>query len=62
MNDWKCVFAHTDEWGGNEDDVVFLAFNDKTNEFVKIYGNLDYLNEEVKIDRAGLDELEKEID
>ena len=43
IDEWKCVFAHTDEFGDNEDDVVLLAVNNKTKEFVKIYGNLDYL-------------------
>ena len=62
INNWKCVFAHTDEWGDNDDDVVLLVVNDKTKEFVKMYGELDYLNEKVKIDKVELDELEKEIE
>ena len=62
LNDWKCLFAHTDEWGDNEDDVVLLAINHKAKEFVKMYGNLDYLNDVVKIDRIEPDEVEKEIE
>ena len=62
LNDWKCLFAHTDEWGDNEDDVVLLAVNYKAKELVKMYGNLDYLNEVVKIDRIELEEVEKEIE
>ena len=60
-DNWKCIFAHTDEWGDNEDDVVLLTVNDTTNEFVKIYGTLDYINEDVKIPRIKLGDLEKEI-
>lgn len=62
INDWKCVFEHTDGWGDNEDDVVFLVCNYKTKEFVKMYGELDYLKEKVKIDKIELDELEKQIE
>ena len=62
INDWKCFFAHTDEWGDNEDDEVLLAINHNTKEFVKMYGNLDYLNEVVNIDRIELEEVEKEIE
>lgn len=61
INDWECVFAHTDELGDNEDDVVLLVVNDKTKEYVKMYGNLDYLNEEVKIDKIEFYEMKKEI-
>ena len=61
INDWECVFAHTDELGDNEDDVVLLVVNDKTKECVKMYGNLDYLNEEVKIDKIEFYEMKKEI-
>lgn len=62
IDEWKCVFAHTDEFGDNEDDVVLLAVNNKTKEFVKIYGNLDYLKEEVKIEKIEADELKKEVE
>lgn len=62
ISEWKRVFAHTDEWGDNEDDVVFLVHNDKTKEFVKIDGELDYLNKKVDIDRIEFDELEKQIE
>jgi len=60
--DWDCVFAHTDELGDNEDDVVVLVSNSKSKQFVKIHGQLDYLNEELKFPRLELDQLEKEID
>lgn len=62
IDEWKCVFAHTDEFGDNEDDVVLLAVNNKTKEFVKIYGNLDYLKEKVKIEKIEADELKKEVE
>ena len=62
LNDWKCLFAHTDEWGDNEDDVVLLITNHKTKEFVKTYGNLDYLNEDVRIQKIELAELERQIE
>ena len=62
IDEWKCVFAHTDEFGDNEDDVVLLAVNNKTKEFVKIYGNLDYLNEKAKIEKIEADELKKETE
>ena len=61
-NDWDKVFAHTDEFGDNEDDVVALISNAKTKEFVKIYGELDYRNLEVKFAQVEPNELEKEID
>lgn len=61
IDDWKRVFAHTDEWGDNEDDVLFLVYNEKTKEFVKMYAELDYLNEEVDIERIELDELIKQV-
>lgn len=61
-NDWDRIFAHTDEWGDNDDDVVVLAYNKKSKEFVKIYGELDYCRLEVKFLRVELDELEKKID
>lgn len=61
INEWDCVFAHTDEWGGNDDDVVLLVVNDKTKELVKIYASLDYLNEKVDFPRIEEDELEKKI-
>ena len=60
-NDWDRVFAHTDKFGDNEDDVVVLVSNSKTKEYVKIYGELDYLNQEVKFSQSEPDELEKEI-
>ena len=62
IDEWECVFAHTDEFGDNEDDVVLLAVNNKTKEFVKIYGNLDYLNEKAKIEKIEADELKKETE
>lgn len=61
INEWSRVFAHTDEWGDNEDDVVFLVQNEKTKEFVTMFGTLDYLNKKVDIDRIELDELEKRV-
>ena len=61
INDWKCVFAHTDEWGDNDEDVVLLVVNDKTKELVKIYASLDYLNERVDFPRIEEDEFEKKI-
>lgn len=61
INEWDCVFAHTDEWGGNDDDVVLLVVNDKTKELVKIYASLDYLNERVDFPRIEEDEFEKKI-
>ena len=61
INEWDCVFAHTDEWGGNDDDVVLLVVKDKTKELVKIYASLDYLNEKVDFPRIEEDELEKKI-
>lgn len=62
-NDWDRVFAHTDEY--NEDDVVVLAYNKKSKEFVKIYGELeasclDCLD--VKFQKIELDELEKQVE
>ena len=62
IDEWKCVFAHTDEFGDNEDDVFLLAVNNKTKEFVKMYGNLDYLKEKVKIEKIEADELKKETE
>ena len=59
--DWDRVFAHTDEWGDNDDDVLVLAYNEKLNEFVKLYAHLDYLQLDVKIPRVELDEIEKKI-
>ena len=61
INEWDCVFAHTDEWGGNDDDVVLLVVNDKTKELVKIYASSDYLNERVDFPRIEEDEFEKKI-
>ena len=61
-NDWDRVFAHTDEWGDNDDDVVVLAYHKTGKEFVKIYGELDYLSLDVKFPRVELDKLEKEIE
>ena len=61
INEWDCVFAHTDEWGGNDDDVVLLVVKEKTKELVKIYASLDYLNEKVDFPRIEEDELEKKI-
>jgi len=62
INEWDCVFAHTDERGGYDDAVVFLVVNDKTKELVKIYGNLDYLNAKVDFSRIEEDELEEKIE
>ena len=61
INEWDCVFAHTDEWGDNDEDVVLLVVNDKTKELVKIYASLDYLNERVDFPRIEEDEFEKKI-
>ena len=61
INDWERIFAHTDEFGDNDDDVVVLAYNNKTKEFVKLYHELDYLNYKVNIERVELDRLKKEI-
>lgn len=61
INDWECIFAHTAEWGDNDDDVVLLTINNKTKKFVKIYGCLDYLNEEVEFPRIEESALEKKI-
>ena len=61
LDDWKRIFAHTDEWGDNEDDVAVLASNDKTKEFAILYGEMDYLHHEVDFPRVELDRLEKEI-
>ncbi|MDY5264611.1 MAG: hypothetical protein SPH07_06205 [Eubacteriales bacterium] len=61
INDWEHIFAHTDEFGDNDDDVVVLAYNNKTKEFVKLYHELDYLNYKVNIERVELDRLKKEI-
>lgn len=60
-NDWDRVFTHADKFGDNEDDVVVLVSNSKTKEYVKIYGELDYLNQEVKFSQTEPDEFEKEI-
>ncbi len=62
INDWKCLFAHTDEWRDNEDVVVLLTINYKTKEFVKMYADLGYLNEDVKVEKMELDELKKKIE
>lgn len=62
INDWHCVFAHTDEWGDNEDDVVLLAINNKTKQFVKIYASLDYLNEKVTFPKIEENKIIKEIE
>lgn len=61
-NEWDIIFAHTDELGDNEGDVVALISNAKTKEFVKIYGELDYHNLEVKFDQVEPRKLKKEID
>ena len=61
LNDWECIFAHTDEWGDNDDDVVLLTINNKAKKFVKIYASLDYHNEKVDFPRIEEDELGKKI-
>lgn len=61
LNDWECIFAHTDEWGDNDDDVVLLTINNKAKKFVKIYASLNYLNEKVDFPRIEEDELGKKI-
>ena len=61
-NEWHSVFAHMDEGGDNDQDIVVLAYNDKTNEFVKIYSELDYWRLDVKFQRLELNELEKRIE
>ena len=60
-NDWDRVFAHTDEWGDNDDDVLVLAYNNKLHEFVKLYAELNYLELDVKIPRVEFNEIEKKI-
>ena len=62
LNDWTCLIAHTDKWGENEDYVVLLTINYKTKEFVKMYGDLGYLDDGVKIDGIELEQVEKEIE
>ena len=62
LEGWNRVFAHTDEWGDNDDDVVVLTFNDKTKEFVRIGSQLDYLNNKVAFERVELDELKRRVD
>lgn len=61
IGDWDCVFSHTGMFGDNEDDVVLLIVNHKAKEFVKIYSNIDYLNEKVDIKMLEPDESEKVI-
>lgn len=61
-NDWDRVFAHTDEWGDNDDDVVVLAYHKKNKEFVKMYAQLDYCHLNVKFQRVELDELENRME
>lgn len=62
LEGWNRVFAHTDEWGDNDDAVVVLTFNDKTKEFVRIGSQLDYLNNKVAFERVELDELKRRVD
>ena len=62
LEGWNRVFAHTDEWGDNDDDVVVLVSNDKTKEFVRIGSQLDYLNNKVAFERVELDELKRRVD
>ena len=62
LEDWNRVFAHTDEWGDNDDDVAVLVSNDKTKEFVRIGSQLDYLNNKVAFERVELDELKRRVD
>ena len=62
LNDWTCLLAHTDKWEGIEDVVVLLTINYKTKEFVKIYGDLGYLNEDVEIEKMELVDLKKKIE
>lgn len=52
---------YTEEFGDNEDDIIALASNEKRKEFVKIYGELEYHNLEVKFFYIKIDELEKQI-
>lgn len=61
-NDWDRVFAHTDERGDNDNDIVVLAYHKKNKEFVKIYSELDYCRLDVKFQRIELDELEKQME
>ena len=61
LEGWNRVFAHTDEWGDNDDDVVVLVSNDKTKEFVRIGSQLDYLNNKVAFERVELDELKRRV-
>ena len=62
LNDWSCLIADTDKFGEFEDIVVLLTINYKTKEFVKMYGDLGYLNEDVEIEKMELDELKKKIE
>ncbi len=61
-SDWERVFAHTDEFGDNEDDIAVLVYNAKDKEFAKIYSYLDYKSEKVEFDKIELDELNNKID
>ena len=60
-SDWTAVFAHTKEWGDNDDDVVILAISQKNKEFVKMYGTLDYLNNKVDIEKITVKQLKAEM-
>lgn len=62
LNDWDCLLAHTDECGELEDIVALLAINYKAKEFVKMYGDLSYLDEDVEIEKMEFDELKKKIE
>ena len=57
---WNSVFSE-EEGSYNEDDVVVLAYNDKTKEFVKIYGQLDYYCLDVEFPKIECNELENQM-
>lgn len=61
IKDWDSVFSSAED-RYDEGDVVVLVYNEKTKEFVKIYGELDYYRLDVKFQRVELKELEKQIE
>ena len=62
LNDWDCLLAHTDKWEDQEEIVFLLAINYKAKEFVKMDGDLSYLDEDVEIEKMEFDELKKKIE
>lgn len=61
VGDWKCIFAHTDRFGDNEDDVVLLIVNAKLKRFIEVHTFLDYLNLNVDFTFVNLYQLENEV-